>query len=113
MIAQTSQMAYDELVASGKEETQRGVVLSAVLLRPGGVTRRELSKLTGLEIGATTGRVNGLVRDGLLDDSEVVTCGVTGRPVKLIKPVEYIKPPPSEAEVKTAFDSLQLGWGWD
>ena len=87
MVAKTSLMAYDELVASGKEETQRCKVLEMCLACQIGVTRRRLASLTGIELGAVAGRVNALVEDGLLDDSEMVVCPTTRKAVKLIRPV--------------------------
>lgn len=86
-VARTSRLAYMELQANGKESTQKGKVLKEVLRHSDGLTRRQLAELTGLELGAVCGRVNALVRDGLLDDSEVVKCEVTGQEVARIKPV--------------------------
>jgi hypothetical protein len=54
------------------------------LKEQGGVTRREIAWLTNFELGATAGRVNKLVKDGLLVDKGTVKCSTTGRMVGLV-----------------------------
>lgn len=88
-VATTSRMAYDDLKRSGKERTQRARVLSCVLaFRTSGITRREISQMTKLELGAVAGRVNKLLEDGLLIEDGTVQCDTTKKQVKVIKPVE-------------------------
>ena len=87
-IALTSREAYEDLKASGKERTQRGKILGAVLaFQARGITRREISQLTGLELGAVAGRVNDMVTDGLLREDGTVVCGTTQKSVGVVFPV--------------------------
>jgi len=86
-VATTSRRAYEELKASGKDQTQRARILCAVTLFPTGITRRELAGVTNLELGAVCGRVNELVTDCLLVEDGEVVCDITKKHVKVIKPV--------------------------
>lgn len=88
MVANTSKLAYEELIASGKAKTQRCKILQQLLINHRtGLTRREIARKTGLELGAVAGRVNALVADGLATEDQEVKDRVTGKTVKLIKPV--------------------------
>jgi predicted transcriptional regulator len=89
MVALTSREAYEGLKQSGKEGTQRGQILSCVLLfRSAGITRRGISGMTGLELGAVAGRVNDMVTDGWLRESGPIKCDVTGKWVGVVFPAE-------------------------
>jgi len=91
-VAHTSKAAYQHHVSSGNKQYQRMVIMERFhsdsisnLYRKGGsLTRREVSRLTGFELGATAGRVNLLIKDGLLVDKGTVKCSTTGRMVGLV-----------------------------
>lgn len=87
-IAVTSRQAYDELKASGCESQQRGRVLAVVIRYPLGITRRDIARMTGLELGAVAGRVNALLKDQLLIEDGTTFDGTTHMTVKLLKPVD-------------------------
>ena len=84
-VTKTSKQAYDELVSSGKAATQRGIILNAMLRQYRGLTRRELSTVSGLEINAVCGRVNELVKNGALKEDREVRCPTTGKTVSLVE----------------------------
>lgn len=87
-MAGTSLGAYEALKKSGKGHTQRGKILQVIIDHPSGLTRRQLAWVTRIELGAVCGRVNSLVADGLVREDGEVECSTTGRPVKLVKPIE-------------------------
>ena len=88
MVSNTSKMAYEDLIASGKAQTQRCKILQQLLIaHKNGLTRREIARRTRLELGAVAGRVNALVADGLATECGEVKDRVTGKTVKLVKPV--------------------------
>lgn len=88
MIANTSKLAYEELVSSGKSATQRALILRQLLINwKTGLTRRDISRVTGLELGAVAGRVNALVKDGIVSEDNETLDPVTHKTVKLIKPI--------------------------
>ena len=90
--ASTSKAAYSEHVSSGNKLRQREEILEAVkelssnwiYKTQGGMTRRQVAQYTGFELGATSGRVNKLVADGLLVDKGAAKCSTTGRMVGLV-----------------------------
>ena len=87
MIATTSLRAYQDLRDSGKEQTQKAKILSVIVKHPQGLTRRTIAAVTNIELGAVCGRVNSLSENGLVDEAEEIRCPVTGKMVKLVKPI--------------------------
>jgi len=91
-VAHTSQAAYQHHVSSGNKQYQRMAIidaikrhqLGAIYQEQGGLTRRQVAGITGIELGATAGRVNLLIKDGLLVDKGTVKCSTTGRMVGLV-----------------------------
>ena len=87
MVSQTSLEAYDQIIESGTEYTQQEII-QKLIKKVGGLTRRQISKITGLEMGAVAGRVNSLVNQGLLIEEDTTVCEYTHRRVKLVTHVE-------------------------
>ena len=84
----TSTLAYRDIKNSGKRDTQVGQILQLldwVRLNEDDLTLKEISRLTGLEINAVSGRVNGMKRDGLVSEAPKRQCRITGR---WVTPVE-------------------------
>jgi len=71
MVSQTSIDAYHELVNSGHKFAQREKIFHFIRLN-GPHTRRQISKHTGLELGAVSGRVNKLVSDRIFEIVEFI-----------------------------------------
>ena len=84
MIAETSKMAYKEMLDEGKISNQQYKVLK-VLGRY--MTSRQITTVTGLERAAVTGRLNALVKKKLVDDDKHIVCGTTGKRVKMYRRV--------------------------
>jgi hypothetical protein len=82
-VAQTSLFAYDEHKETGKVGRQARLILSRMDF---GVdySRRELIKLTGLELSSICGRVNELLQVGLLKELEQRSCSVTKKKINPI-----------------------------
>ncbi len=83
----TSTLAYRDIKNSGKRDTQVGQILNCLQHQElsTDLTLKEISRLTGLEINAVSGRVNGMKRDGLVSEAPKRQCRVTGR---WVTPVE-------------------------
>jgi len=83
----TSTLAYRYIKNSGKRDTQVGQILNCLEDQElsTNLTLKEISRLTGLEINAVSGRVNGMKRDGLVSEAPKRQCRVTGR---WVTPVE-------------------------
>ena len=83
----TSTLAYYDIKNSGKRDTQVGQILNCLKDQElsTDLTLKEISRLTGLEINAVSGRVNGMKRNGLVSEAPKRKCRVTGR---WVTPVE-------------------------
>ena len=87
-IRETSNQAYSDLKSSGTQQTQAELLFDIIsgfryhtTNRTVGYTLQELKKLSGLDINAVSGRVNGLKKTGRVVELDKRKCGVTGRTV--------------------------------
>ena len=82
-VASTSKQAYEEHILSGKLGMQATLIYK--FMKPGvSYSRRELSKLIGIELSSVCGRVNELLEMGLIEEGSKRKCIISG---KLISPV--------------------------
>jgi len=92
-VSSTSKQAYAEHVNSGQKLKQREAIMECIrnqrteptLIDKGGFTRRNIAEVLGFELGATAGRVNKLVKDGLLVEAGTTKCSVTNKTVGLVR----------------------------
>ena len=82
-MAQTSVTAYHDHVASGAKLKQREAIMD-YMEGKGPATRRQIARNLEFELGATAGRVNKLVADGLLIDRGTIKCSTTNKTVGLV-----------------------------
>jgi hypothetical protein len=82
-VALTSLIAYEEHKEAGKIGAQAQLILDRMQF---GVdySRRELIKLTGLELSSICGRVNELLHKGFLKELDQRPCAVTNKTIKPI-----------------------------
>lgn len=71
MLQQTSLLAYEELVKTGKIGKRQAQVLKAMIDHPFPVTNLEISHLTGLPINSVTPRVKELMEKGLVQKAYI------------------------------------------
>lgn len=83
----TSIAALQSHINSGARSTSRHTVLSAIAAAPeGGITRAELSQVTGLGVNVVCGRVAELIADGIVTDLGIhKVCSTSGNLVHAIK----------------------------
>ena len=82
-MAETSLISYQEHILSGKMGEQSNTIYK--FMKPGvSYSRRELSKLIGIELSSVCGRVNELLEMGLIEEGCKRKCLISG---KLISPV--------------------------
>ncbi len=84
-VAEQSIEAYHKHVKSGEKLKQREAILAALRNNNEPMTRRQLAKYLDFELGATAGRVNKLIDDGLLEACGYIKCNVTNRTVGLVR----------------------------
>lgn len=86
-VTMTSIEAYEEHKNSGKVGVQAMSIFNAMDTGKD-YSRRELARLTGIELSSVCGRVNEMLHLGLLTESEKRPCSVTH---KQINPVRKYK----------------------
>lgn len=93
MIAETSRQAYSELKESGKVLTQSNSIVECIEQRvlscdyktQGGLSRRQIAKLLGMDKSTVAARVNKLIKDNLLESTGVFKDPVTNVSVGLVR----------------------------
>ena len=80
----TSRMVYKNIIESGKQGSQKRYIIR-ILLTESPLSRREISKATNIEIGSVSGRVNELIKLGIVEETTMRKCIFSK---KLIKPVQ-------------------------
>ena len=89
MTRTTSRMAYKKINEDGTITSQSDYIKSIVYSIPHqdkdfGITLRELTRSTGFDINAVSGRVNELKKFGSVEECQKRRCRITGR---LVTPV--------------------------
>ena len=92
MTRTTSRIAYREINEDGTVISQSDYIKSIVYSIPHqdkdfGITLRELTRTTGFDINAVSGRVNELKKNGHVEECSKRKCQITGR---LVTPVTYV-----------------------
>jgi predicted transcriptional regulator len=87
----TSRMAYKKINEDGTATSQRQIILDMIndisnVNKSFGFSLKEISRQTGFEINAVSGRVNELKKDDLVKECTKRRCRITGR---LITPVTF------------------------
>jgi len=83
-VANTSIQAYDEHKAAGKVGAQAHRILGMMDDKVN-YSRKELSKLIGIELSSICGRVNELLSVGLLVEDEPRKCFITGKKINPVR----------------------------
>lgn len=81
MIRDSSFLSYQEAINTGAIGEQCQRIAEAVIEANQPVTRRELELLTGISISSISGRVNEMVKLGILKELDLSICPITGRRV--------------------------------
>ena len=84
MVATTSAQAYIEIQNDGTTTTQREKIVEFLSGLSGPTTRRHIGQALGMELGAVSGRINGLMKDELVQEDGVSVDPLTSRTVKLV-----------------------------
>lgn len=84
-VAYTSTKMYAKLKSEGIIGNQHTIIIRCLNGASWTLTRREISKITGIEPGAVAGRVNELIKTGKLTERGKRICKITGRLAKLVR----------------------------
>lgn len=79
----TSRISYKDILTNGKADTQKKHILK--LLATGeSLSRREIADVVRLETSSVSGRVNELIKQGLIKEDTMRKCLISK---KLVKPI--------------------------
>lgn len=88
-VRDTSREAYQETTEERAKCQQR---ILAALRKAGATSRRAIASMTGLEVSCVAGRVNELIKVGLVREQEQPQpCPITGRNVHWIEAAEAVR----------------------
>ena len=79
----TSRTSFNDLINSGNSTTQIEQILAVLKSEPKikDLTLKEISRMTGIEINAVSGRVNFMKKQGLVTEQCKRPCRISGRTV--------------------------------
>jgi hypothetical protein len=75
----SSQLAAEEVTASGHRDSQKREILAALRSEPEPVSSMELSRATGLDRYVVARRLPDLERDGMVERGPLRTCRISNR----------------------------------
>ena len=81
----TSRIAYKNIIECGKATNQKKQIIKTLLSDKEPMSRREIASETLIEIGSVSGRVNELIKLGIVRETRMRKCSISN---KLIKPIE-------------------------
>ena len=87
MVRNTSIIAYNDLKLSGKQPTQKQIILNALRENKTPMSLQEICDRTNFQINAVSGRVNDLKKSNQVIESPQRKCTIT---LKTITPVRAL-----------------------
>ena len=81
----TSRIAYKNIIECGKATNQKKQIIKTLLSDKEPMSRREIASETLIELGSVSGRVNELIKLGIVRETRMRKCSISN---KLIKPIE-------------------------
>jgi predicted peroxiredoxin len=93
-VAATSLAAHDAIIGIISQEKEREIV---EVMKCGRVfTRREVSKITGMETSSVSARVNHLIFIGVIEVSGQIRCPISK---KMVEAIKLATQPPQQKEM--------------
>ena len=83
----TSRIAYKNIIECGKASNQKRQIIKTLLSDKEPMSRREISSDSYIEIGSVSGRINELMKLGIVEEAQIRKCSISK---KLIKPVKIV-----------------------
>ena len=84
----TSRIAYKNIIECGKASNQKRQIIRTLLSDKEPMSRREIASETLIELGSVSGRVNSLIKLGIVEETKMRKCSISR---KLIKPVQLVE----------------------
>ena len=89
MVRTTSIIAYNDLKLSGKQPTQKQIILNALRKNKKPMSLQEICDRTNFQINAVSGRVNDLKKSNQVVEARTRKCTITRKTITPVRALRF------------------------
>ena len=89
MVRNTSIIAYNDLKNSGKQPTQKQIILNALKKNVRPMSLQEICDITNMQINSVSGRVNDLKRANQVVEAPTRKCTITRKTITPVRALRF------------------------
>ena len=89
MVRTTSIIAYNDLKSSGKQPTQKQIILDALRKNKKPMSLQEICNRTNFQINAVSGRVNDLKKANQVVEAPTRKCTITRKTITPVRALRF------------------------
>ena len=89
MVRTTSIIAYNDLKSSGKQPTQKQIILNTLRENKEPMSLQEICDRTNFQINAVSGRVNDLKKSNQVVEASTRKCSITRKTITPVKALRF------------------------
>ena len=89
MVRNTSIIAYNDLKNSGKQPTQKQIILNALKKNVRPMSLQEICDITNMQINSVSGRVNDLKRAKQVVEAPTRKCTITRKTITPVRALRF------------------------
>ena len=89
MVRTTSIIAYNDLKLSGKQPTQKEIILNALRENKKPMSLQEICDKTNFQINAVSGRVNDLKKSNQVVEAKTRKCTITRKTITPVRALRF------------------------
>lgn len=89
MVRNTSIIAYNDLKISGKQPTQKQIILNALKKNVRPMSLQEICDITNMQINAVSGRVNDLKKANQVVEAPTRKCTITRKTITPVRALRF------------------------
>ena len=89
MVRTTSIIAYNDLKSSGKQPTQKQIILNALRKNKKPMSLQEICDRTNFQINAVSGRVNDLKKSNQVVEARTRKCTITRKTITPVRALRF------------------------
>ena len=89
MVRNTSIIAYNDLKISGKQPTQKQIILNALKKNVRPMSLQEICDITNMQINAVSGRVNDLKKANQVVEGPQRKCTITRKTITPVRALRF------------------------
>ena len=89
MVRTTSIIAYNDLKLSGKQPTQKQIILNALTKNKTPMSLQEICDRTNFQINAVSGRVNDLKKSNQVVEAHTRKCTITRKTITPVRALRF------------------------